>query len=262
MIVNSTIHKEALNASKLASDIDGYRRTYSMKEISEDEEILIHFVAPKLICFEDYRFFLYQNSRTENLKPSFYFRPDYLSYEEYNTTNLWALLMFINDIPTIEQFNKSEILIPSKASITKISKDIVKRDIPNELVASYEIFVPETQKLFYAHPSLPTLTAPITTPVDFVSTDLYYYKEQFTIDIITNKQRYVDLNYDPVIDSIQLKVDEQPTFIYNKHYSVIRNNGRLNRLTWDPRKIFNGKGLIDVISEGTEIEIQYARKVN
>ena len=84
-----TIDQEALTSSRLASDVDGFRRRYNMKEISDTEEISIQFVAPKIICFEEYRFVLLQKSRTEVLKSKYYYRPDYLSYDEYDTTNLW-----------------------------------------------------------------------------------------------------------------------------------------------------------------------------
>jgi len=257
-----TINEEALISSRLATDIDSFRRRYTMKEISDTEEILIQFVAPKIICLEDYRFFLLQNSRTEILQSKYYFRPDYLSYDEYDTTNLWNLLMFINDIPTLEEFNKENVLIPSRSSIMKIAKDVVLKDPVNELVPLNEIFRAETEKLFYAPSSLPNLVKPIEQKTEFIPSNLYFYKELFIMDVISVKQRAVDLKFDPIVDSVQIKVAEQPTFIYNKHYTIIKNNGRLNRLTWDPRKILNGVGLVDVLTEEVNLEVQYSRHIS
>ena len=36
----------------------------------------------------------------------------------------------------------------------------------------------------------------------------------------------------------------------------------MNRLTWDPRKILNGVGLVDVLTEGVKLEVQYSRHIN
>ena len=101
-----TIDQEANVLVKLATDLDKYRRYYSLKEVDTDETIFVKFVAPKIIAFEDYRFYLLKNSDTKPLSPANYYRPDYVSYQEYGTVNLWAMLLFINDIPTIEDFEK------------------------------------------------------------------------------------------------------------------------------------------------------------
>lgn len=258
----TTINQEALSSSRLASDVDGFRRRYTMKEVSDIETISIEFVSPKIICFEDYRFFLLQNCTTELLNSKYYYRPDYLSYDEYSTTNFWNLLMFINEVPTIEKFKIDNVLIPSISAILKISKDVIQRNATQELVPINELFYPETEKLFYYKQPTPKLVAPINQLPPFVPSNLYFYKESFTINIISAKQRAVDLKYTPVIDSVQIKVQNQPAFIYNKHYTIIKNNGVMNRLTWDPAKIQNGIGMVDVLSEGSILEVQYSRLIN
>lgn len=257
-----TIDQEALTSSRLASDVDGFRRRYNMKEVNAAENISVQFVSPKIICFEEYRFVLLQKSRTEILKSKYYYRPDYLSYDEYDTTNYWNLLMFINDIPTIEEFNKDTILIPSRSAVLRITRDTVLRDPIHELVQTNELFIPETEKLYYAPDSLPNIVDAVVQPTEYIPTNLYFYKEVFAIDVISAKQRAVDLKFDPIISSISIKIENQPTYIYGKHYLIIKNNGKMNRLTWDPRKMVNGVGLVDVLVEGAKLEVQYSRQIN
>ena len=57
-----TIDQEANVLVKLATDLDKYRRYYSLKEVDTNETIFVKFVAPKIIAFEDYRFYLLKNS--------------------------------------------------------------------------------------------------------------------------------------------------------------------------------------------------------
>ena len=79
-----TIDEEASILSKYANDLDNFRRYYSLKETTPTEEILIKFVAPKIIAFEDYRFCLLQNSVTKTILPSRYYRPKFnLRYRIY-----------------------------------------------------------------------------------------------------------------------------------------------------------------------------------
>ena len=162
----------------------------------------------------------------------------------------------------VEEFHQDNVLIPSRSSVLRISKDVVARDPGTELVPLSDIFKPETEKLFYAKDSLPNVVPSIVQNTQIVPTSLYFYKEVFVIDVILSKQRGVDLTYEPITESVQLKVDSQPSFIYNKHYAIIKNNGKLNRLTWDPRRISNGVGLVDILVEDTTIEVQYARRTN
>jgi hypothetical protein len=255
------IDDEARILSKYSNDLDNFRRLYSIKEETSNETILVQFVAPKIIAFEDYRFVLLQNSRTELLQPSKYFRPDYVSFDEYGTPNLWALIMFINNVPTMEDFILENILIPSETIVSKIALDVLNKKLLTEIVPLTDYPLPPTSPLFYRQKTLPTFKT--ETPVDttFRPTDMYFYRESFTIDVVTARQRYVDLEYEAVPESIVLKIKDKPNYLYSKHYSLIKGTKGNNRITWDPRKITNGIGLMSVLVEGTEFEISYARKV-
>lgn len=260
MPYTALIDDEALALSKLANDLDNFRRIYSTTEKTTDEEILIQFVAPKIQAFEDYRFCLLQNSNIQPLAPGRYYRPDYVSYDNYGTPNLWALILFINNVPSIEDFNIENILVPTKNIISDISLDVLQRNLLQELVPLADIPPMPTAPLFSRYIAIPTYASQAVTPV-FFPTDMYFFRESFTVDVVMARQRYVDLSYAPVPESIILKIKDKPAYLYNKHYTLIRGSKGNNRITWDARLIPNGIGLTSILVEGTEFEISYARKV-
>ena len=128
-----TTTRQATTLSKMFTDLDFYRRRYGLVE-DNDENIVVRFVAPQICAFEEYRYVFLKNSVTKELKPNYFYRPDYVSYEEYGTTNLWSLLLFINDIATIEEFNREFIIVPTRSVIYDISLDVIRREPYKEIV--------------------------------------------------------------------------------------------------------------------------------
>jgi hypothetical protein len=232
-----------------------------MNETNSEEEIFIQFVAPKLFLFEEHRFALLQNSETKELEPDFYYRPDYLSYEEYGTTNWWPMLLFINDIPTIEDFNVPNVKIPNKDMISRLIDSAASRKTLQEIVPLYEIPPRPTSPLFATKKLVPREISnePVTPP--FTPTDVYFKREIHTVDIIMARRRYVDLEEEPVVESVVLRADGQPNFLKSKHYDIVKGSIGNNRLIWDPRRLSGGVGLVDVLVEGTKFEVEYARQV-
>ena len=257
-----TIEKDSYVLSKRNNDLDLYRRFYSIRETETDEQILIQFVAPKIIAYEEYRFYLLHHSVVKSLEPSRYYRPDYVSNDEYGTTNLWALLLFINDIPTIEDFTAKEILIPSRLAIAHIGREAVRRGLLTEIVALHELPEKDTPPLFYRKQSIPHYEDRVVEIPEFQPADLYFERETFTVDVTIARQRFVDLTLEPVEESVVLNVSNKPNYVYGKHYIMIRGRKGNNRLTWDPREISSGGiGMVDIMIEDIEFEVQYARKV-
>ena len=58
----------------------------------------------------------YENILRTNLEDydvpkEYYYRPEYVSYELYGTTDLWYLLLFINNMEKPDDFTKSKIKV-------------------------------------------------------------------------------------------------------------------------------------------------------
>lgn len=81
------------------------------------------FNSPYLETVEKNLYYLLRHSTTKEFERKYKFRPDYLSYDEYGTVNLAQLLMYVNSIQTIEDFDLKEVIIPEKSVIADILKD-------------------------------------------------------------------------------------------------------------------------------------------
>ena len=92
---------------------------------------LFSFPAPELLTIEKHIFFLLRNSSIEKFAPKYKYRPDYLSFDKYGTTILWQLLLYVNGIPSVEDFDIKEVVIPSTQAIVEINKDNFP-DLPTE----------------------------------------------------------------------------------------------------------------------------------
>lgn len=250
-----TIAQEAKALSNTSTDLDFFRRQY----FTSDNGISVSFVSPYIICFEEYRFYLIKNSVLNDLSIRYHYRPDYLSYDRYATTNLWSLLMYINNIPCIEEFDKERILVPTKYAINNILTDTVKRNPSQELVLMVEKFRHDNDLLFYQVPSVPTIRDISGSQNTVIDKKFLFNKELFTIDMVSLRKRYIPLSYEPIIESVQFKVQGKPTYIYGKHYIVSKESSGFT-ISWDPKKITNGTGMVDILSENDIIEVSYARK--
>jgi len=114
-----TIDREALNKSRQAIDFEKQSDRY------KTENEYFTFPDPNLETLEKNIYYLLKNSKEEPFDNSVYqYRPDYVSFDYYGTTNLDKLIMFVNGIRTVEDFvNLKTILVPSLDSITDILQD-------------------------------------------------------------------------------------------------------------------------------------------
>jgi len=255
-----TIGRDADVRSRVYSDMDNYRRFYSMPEMNDDETVMIQFVAPKLFLFEEYRFVLLKNSIIKPLQPERYYRPDYVSYDEYGTTNLWAMLLFINDIPTIEDFIVESIKIPTEEIIMELARIASSKQALTQIVPLSELPLKDTPSLFSQQRVIPRVIDSTLSSMDD-PVDVYFRRDVFTLDIIDVRNRFVDLSDVPIEGSIQLNIVDSPNYLKGKHYGLIKGDNGKNRITWNPRFLDQGIGMMDIMIEGTQFEVLYAKRI-
>ena len=92
---------------------------------------LFSFPAPTLETIEKNIFFLLRNSSIEKFAPKYKYRPDYLSFDKYGTTILWQLILYINGVNSVENFDMKEVVIPSVQAVVEMNKDNFP-EIPTE----------------------------------------------------------------------------------------------------------------------------------
>lgn len=81
------------------------------------------FQSPTLETIEKNYFWLLRNSKIKKFNQKYRYRPDYLSNNEYGTPMLWQLLMFINSVFSVEEFDLVEVIVPPLEIIMEMTKD-------------------------------------------------------------------------------------------------------------------------------------------
>jgi len=95
---------------------------------------IFSFPSPSLITIEKNLYFLLRNSRTEIFKGEYKFKPDYLSFDEYGTVILDQLLMYVNNVKTVEEFNLQTVVIPTLDAIVSILSDDFPEKEASEMI--------------------------------------------------------------------------------------------------------------------------------
>lgn len=268
----ATIGRESKLLSTISSDIDKYRNRYFTYEPQIDgTNINISFVAPKIDILENYRFYILQNSTYEKLDQKYKYRPDYLSYYKYGTTNWWSLLLWINDCKSLEYFNMPNVLVPTAECLNELTL-ATQKSIQNKTFNDDEYQYSMTSVL-YRMPinNLPAANVSIKDTIDKLNgnssinqadmlNESVFEKEQFLMTIPILRLRYVDLKYVPDIKSLSLIAKCKPNLVYGKHYTIISNGDDKNlRLTWDPNYV-TGSGLMFRLKENDIIQVTYVRE--
>ena len=98
------------------------------------ENELFSFPSPTLATIDKNLFFLLRNSSYDKWEPRYRFRPDYLSFDAYGVVTLWELLMYVNGIPSVEDFDDlGDVVVPSLESIIEMNRDNFSKKPTDEL---------------------------------------------------------------------------------------------------------------------------------
>lgn len=124
-----TIDKESKHRSRMPIELDNMAERYK----TENGEFT--FTSPDLWTIEKNLFFLLRNSTVKEFDPQYKMKPDYLSYDEYGTVQLAQVLMYVNGVYSIEDFDLTTVVVPSFASIIQMTKDKFPKQKASELTA-------------------------------------------------------------------------------------------------------------------------------
>jgi len=122
-----TIEKESRQRSRLAVDINFAGNRY--KTLNG----LYTFPAMELDTYNKYLFYLLKNSEEKKFDRQYIMRPDFLSFDEYGTVALAQMLMYVNSVPSVEEFVLETVVIPSYTAVVEMLKDKFATQNPNDL---------------------------------------------------------------------------------------------------------------------------------
>lgn len=254
----TTIDVEAAKNVKLVTDIDKQRRKY--KQVIDG--ITIQFISPSIANYEKYYFYLLANSTYINLDTKYNYRPDYLSYEQYGTTTLWSLLLYINRVHSIEDFTGPKVYVPTLTSIIEVSK---KDQTLQNVIDLDNINSSSGTNLFkeiYSSKVSPPLENQSTVVTTEDNTLPSYLRQRITLNETMIANKFVDLAFVPILETVTLKIiGETSVLIYDSHYTIVEDsNDELKRLTWDPDLNPLGDGLTSVLMANMILTIEYAKE--
>jgi len=126
------IDQEAKRRIKSPIDLDNMSERYAT-----DNE-LYTFTSPSLWVYEKNRYFLMKESVRKSFDPKYIMRPDFLSYDEYGTVMLAQLLMYINGVFSIEEFELSNVIIPKYSAVVTVLEDKFKKTVGLDKIQKVE----------------------------------------------------------------------------------------------------------------------------
>jgi hypothetical protein len=239
--IESSIRTEASRNSKLATDIDNFRNRYI--DVDTENNIEVKFPAFDILTFDRNFFILLNSSEEVAFRSRWYMRPDYVSFDYYNTTIYWPLILYVNNVSSREDFVDFEtILVPPYTSIFQLFSDrqVDKNIIPlketvlsdtkiNQYYKKYPLDKMEMERLD-AEKQLLGFGQPQILGI--------YNTEKTEIKILTSTDlanKYVDLLREPSNPSgISIKLNNfSIQQKYNYDYTLVYNSqAKHQRISW------------------------------
>lgn len=112
-----TIDEESRQRIRAVIDFDNFAQKYTTTSG------VYSFVSPSKWTIEKNLFYLLKTSTLKVFEQKYKMRPDFLSFDEYGTVALAQVLMYVNGIFCIEEFDLDEVVIPTLQSIIDITSD-------------------------------------------------------------------------------------------------------------------------------------------
>ena len=117
MAMPFTIDTESRQRERVAVDINFSGNRY------KTENGLYTFPAPELATIDRHLYFLLTHSTQKEFEQKYIMRPDYLSYDEYQTVSLSQMLMYVNNVMSVEAFNLELVVVPTLSAVVDMLQD-------------------------------------------------------------------------------------------------------------------------------------------
>ena len=111
------INQEIISKIQSPLDIEKFGQCF------KTENLYFTFPDPNLTTMDKNLYYLLRNSQEIKFDKQYQYRPDYLSYDQYGTTILKELLMYVNGIFSVEDFDLDKVVIPTLDAIIFILQD-------------------------------------------------------------------------------------------------------------------------------------------
>ena len=122
------INNEAIQNLQSPLDIEKFGPRW------KTENDLFTFPDPNLLTLDKNLYYLLRHSEEVEFEGQYAYRPDYLSFDYYGTVILWEMLLYVNNIFSVEDFVQlSTVVIPSLDAVNFVIQDSFQIPEPDEL---------------------------------------------------------------------------------------------------------------------------------
>ena len=87
------------------------------------ENGLYTFTSPSFWSIEKNLYYLLYHSKKKQFEQKYKYRPDYLSFFEYETVVLAPILMAVNNVFSCEDFDLDYVVVPTLSAIIEMAND-------------------------------------------------------------------------------------------------------------------------------------------
>lgn len=245
------------------ADMDNFYSRYEYT--SKDYDLKIIYPSFEMMPLEENYFRLVATSDLVPFKPRWEYRPDYVSYDFYETTIFWYIILFVNSVDRIERFRGfDKIFVPNRNTISDlISEKISRYDYvkdQDEIDSRVRFFL-NTKRIHEPIQKVTRQLAPKPTEqpeekkAEVVKVEFKEISEKFTITAVEVNKKELQLSKNPV-NSTSVNVFIYPSnipFRFGYDYIV---KGSVVR--WDSKDcIGNSSNLELVVRPGLILEIKY-----
>jgi hypothetical protein len=264
-----TIKLEASKNSKKSVDLDNFRSRYT--ETHPDRTFTITYPSTEIYTFEHHYFVLLSKSNYVEFKPSWEMRPDYTSFDMYGSVIFWPVILFVNNVYSIEDYiNMEGVYLPPYRNILKLVRDRVPkhhvepvyiyRDIPGINLYDKGLLDDVEIEGFKGRENIQEQTEQPPPVVDQISLEEHTDVISITQDILLNEK--FTLTRTPVNASTtnlyieNLNVPQR----YGYHYVLKYNPSadKNNIISWARTDLFNETGGMSTLLEaGMTVRVVY-----
>jgi len=245
------------------SDIDNFR--YRYVDIDNDRNLSVIFPGFEISTLERNLYLLLSNSELVDWRQSWKFRPDYTSYDYYGTVTYWYIILYVNQIDSIEDFDGiRKVIIPSIRTVKNLASDRIFYYEKSSEDSYY------FESKFYKRYPLDSNEGERIQSKEYFDDDsstieqecvLKEVKEIFTLTDEDIFNKYVDIKYQPAnFTSIQFQIEGYAS-LSSYGYDYILKYGtcasEMKRISWCAGDCIYGNGLDNILQSEDIINITY-----
>ena len=142
---------DALEKAQLLKSTPTDISNYKYKYVTNFNGVNFSFDSFSMGKFHTYYRLLKNYSEEIQMKKRYEYRPEYVAYDYYGTTNLGFVILYMNDVPSALDFNMDIIIVPNDNTLFSVltecmvTREPIKVDlIKTKFKYNYENYISRT----------------------------------------------------------------------------------------------------------------------